>query len=630
MAFNPNELFNKLIDGNVSAELDRRKGLASGETRSTDFRKWNYQKYCYIYIESLGENGSTFICASPLVIGDGSINEEAGLDLYELEGGIRRSLPILKSVDISSDGGNRIEDATLWNAKVEFDVFTLDQLSSAEKAFLRIQNIVNIHFGWRNETAIPNSGVLSGEVFNFGFSANKDGSFSCNFELVGENKLFSGEPLEGVPDITEEDVAADTDKAVPLPNIVDAINKKHKKNFAIPAGEDFSATGTEAGTINLSAEDSNYALANIPAAKSPDSVSFFGFGSDTEDLFVPYVTLGELVRHVNELMKGKDGTSKYNIICNTETTIGAYVPQLFSADPSTILLGGEMADYGIGATNEMKFGEVLGEFVTGDNIADLSKIYISIPFLVSTFNELKVENEKGNSSAAPSVKSFFRKIFEKIEILTGGLYQLTMYQSDTLGKDVYIVNKRPGYAGGVNDDTYPFEVLGETSIIRNMSLNTALDSEIAIAAQSSARSGGSPDIPDDLWRNLYRECDSPTDTLVEKTLVNESQLTEQKKSYGDGFDSSIVSSVTDILKRYIVQNKSVIGEEFNSAPTQFELSVSFDGIWGIPFYSRFTVDRLPSSYGENLFFIVKSINHKFDGQGDWETEIVGQMQVRLV
>ena len=627
MAFNANELFNKLIDGKVSAELDRRKGLASGETRSTDFRKWNYQKYCYIYIESLGENASTFICSSPMVIGDGSINEQAGLDLYELEGGIRRSLPILKSIDISSDGGTRIEDATLWTAKVEFEVFTIDQLNRAEKAFLRAMSKVNIHFGWRNETARPNSGVLSGDVSNFGFSANKDGSFACNFELVGENKLFNGETLEGVPDVTEEDVSTTTGKAVPLPNIVDAINIKHKKNFAIPSGEDYSATSTEQATINLSPSDSNYALANIPAAKSPDSVSFFSFGSDTEDLFVPYVTLGELVRHTNELMKGNDGVSQYTIICDGTSTIGAYVTELFSADPTTILLGGESADYGIDTENEMKFSQVLTEFPIDGNIANLSKIYISIPFLTTTFNNLKVEAKK-NSSAAPSVKEFFRKIFEKIDILTGGLYQLTWYHDEDAPLNAYIVNKRPGYAGGANDGVYPFEVLGEKSIIRNMSLSTTMDSEVSVGAQASARSGGTVDIPDDTFKFLYTDCNTES-VVVEKTLVSAEQLSEQKKSYGDGFETSMVISVTDILKRYIVQNKDILGEEFRSSPGFFELTVSFDGIWGIPFYSRFKVDRLPSSYGDNLFFIVSKISHKFDGQGDWETEIVGQMQVKF-
>jgi len=627
MAFDPTNIFNKKIEGDVLAELQRRERLVAGITRDEDFKKWNYKKYCYVSATGTGVNKSKTICAGTMTIGDGSINELAGLDLYEDEGGIRRNLPILKSVDIQSDGGQNIEEATLWEAKVNFDVFTIDQLNRAEAAFMRIQNEVKIDFGWRGESSSANSGTLTGTVFNFGFSANQDGSFSCNFDMVGENKLFAGESLEGVPDVTNEDVANDTGEQVALPGLIDSINKRHKKNFAIASGEEFTAENAKAGTITLAPSDSNYALANIPAAATPGILSFLS--GDTEDLFVPYVTLGELVRQTNELMKDADGESAYTIKCDSTTTIGHYAANLFSADPVEILLGGDMANYGVGINpgNEMKFGDTLTEF-QGDN-ADLSKIYLAIPLLTRLFNEAKTENKKGSTSTAPNTKNYFRKVFEKIEKLTGGLYQLVWYQDVEAGGDIaYIVNKRPGYGGGNIDGTFPFKVLGETSIIRGMSLNSVMDAEIAMAANSSARSGGTVDIPESMWSSLYSDCDKSPNP-VEKTKVTDDQLAAQKKSYGEGYDASIVEASEEILKRYIVQNQTSIGEEFRSAPTQFELSITLDGIWGIPFYSRFTVDRLPQSYGDNLFFKTTALGHKFDGRGGWQTDITGVMQVRL-
>ena len=627
MAFDPTNIFNKAIEGDVLAELQRRERLAAGITRDEDFKKWNYKKYCYVSATGTGVNKSKTICAGKMTIGDGSINEQAGLDLYEDEGGIRRNLPILKSVDFQSDGGQNIEDATLWSVKVDFDVFTIDQLNRAEAAFMRIQNEVEIDFGWRDESSSANSGTLTGTVFNFGFSANQDGSFSCNFDMVGENKLFAGESLEGVPDVTPEDVANDTVEQVALPGLIDSINKRHKKNFAIASGEEFTAANAAAGTITLAPSDSNYALANVPAAATPGILSFLF--SDTDDLFVPYVTLGELVRQTNELMKDEAGESAYTIKCDSTTTIGHYAANLFSADPVEILLGGDMANYGVGtdAKNEMKFGDTLTEF-QGDN-ADLSKIYLAIPLLTRLFNEAKTENKKGSTSTAPNTKNYFRKVFEKIEKLTGGLYQLVWYQDVEAGGDIaYIVNKRPGYGGGNIDGTFPFKVLGETSIIRGMSLNSVMDAEIAMAANSSARSGGTVDIPESMWSSLYSDCDK-SPKPVEKTKVTDEQLDAQKKSYGEGYDASIVEASEEILKRYIVQNQTSIGEEFRSAPTQFELSITLDGIWGIPFYSRFTVDRLPQSYGDNLFFKTTALGHKFDGQGGWQTDIKGVMQVRL-
>ena len=134
----PNKVFNEAFPVNIVKELDRRKRLVSGVERGTDFRKWNYARYAYVSVISTGKNSlGPLICSSEFTIGDGSINEQVGLDLYELEGGIRRTLPILKSVEISADGSSNIAQATMWTAKINFDLFTLEQLDKAEKSFLR-------------------------------------------------------------------------------------------------------------------------------------------------------------------------------------------------------------------------------------------------------------------------------------------------------------------------------------------------------------------------------------------------------------------------------------------------------------------------------------------------------------
>jgi hypothetical protein len=98
-----------------------------------------------------------------------------------------------------------------------------------------------------------------------------------------------------------------------------------------------------------------------------------------------------------------------------------------------------------------------------------------------------------------------------------------------------------------------------------MSLSTTMDSDHAIAANASSRTGGTVDIPDDTFKFLYTDCNADN-AVVEKTKVTEAQLSEQKKSYGDGYDASNVSAVTAILKRYIVQNKKVLGGPLKGFP----------------------------------------------------------------
>jgi len=649
----PNKVFNEAFPVNIVEELDRRKRLVSGVERGTDFRKWNYTRYAYVSVISTGQNSlGPLICSSEFTIGDGSINEQAGLDLYELEGGIRRTLPVLKSVEISADGSSNIAQATMWTAKINFDLFTLEQLDKAEKSFLRQGTIVRIKFGWRNETASPNSGYIEGEVTNFSFSANKDGSFSCSFEMVGANSAFSSSNLEGSPEMTKEELAQDGDESEPdpipsYPNIVRSILLQHKEAFGIKQGSSFTDAQAADGKIELKGAKNEFALANIQQTAGFFTKLAAWAGIDINDMFIPYITLGGLIDRINEISKSSEkvgSASTKTIICNSDTTVGSFIPAMFSADPTIILFGGEMADYGeAGQKGQMLFGEKTSQFKLSDGKADLSKTLISIPYLVNIYKELKLgyysynEDDLKDSQTPPAVKDFLNQIFKTIEELSGGLYQLTIFQKPYDDPDnVYIVNKRVGYDSGNNDAPYPFNVIGEESIIRDMSLSTEFNAKLQAAAVTAARSGGqSTDVPTKLFENLYKDCKIDSEKLIEKEKrVTEDKILKLKKRYGQGFDESRVEGTAPLLKSYLIQNKPGNSDsEFGSVPYLINLSVTLDGIFGIPYFGRFTVDRLPAGYrttDENpgIFFTVTKINHSFDGQGDWSTQIEGVMNVK--
>lgn len=631
MAIDPKTIFNQNFSSDVTSELNRRKNLAAGIDRSADFRKWNYQKYAYVSVTSTGENALDLICSSEYTIGDGSLNKQAGLKLYDSEGGIRRQFPILKSVTLDSDGSTDFTQATMWTAKVQFDVFTISQLDKAENSFLRAGSVVRIDFGWRNETASANSGFIEGTVTNFSFSANTDGSFACDFEMVGANSLFSSERLEGSPAEGDENAERSEDGDLePYPNIVDTISLQHKKAFGIEPGAEYSDEQAEDGKITLKGDNNEFALANIqqPAGLFVELAAKFGF--DLNDLFVPYITLGAFVDRINKITK-KSKSGKV-IVCDGNTTIGAFVPEMYSADPTTVLFGGEMANYG--TEGDMLFGDTLSDFQSGES-ADLSKIRISIPFLAEVYGKLRTfkESEAKESQTPPAVKDMLSTIFEKIEQLSGGLYLLRLYQKaydDT--NNVYIINKRVGYSGSSGfDDVFTFEVLGETSIIRDMSLSTEFNAEMQAAAATAGRSGGqSTEVPAKLFENLYKDCGISADGLIdEKDRVTIDQIKVLKKNYGQGFEDSMIQNSIDNLKKYLIQNQPpAVKDEFAQVPYLINLSVTLDGIFGIPYFGRFTVDRLPSTYKDGIYFGVTKINHSFDGQGDWSTQIEGVMKIK--
>ena len=654
MAIDATKVFNETFPPDIVKELDRRALLASGVERGADFNKWNYKRYAYVAISCTSKNSlGPLICSQPNTIGDGTVNEKVGLDLYELEGTIRKQLPILKSVEISADGSSNIAQATMWTAKIDFDLFTLNQLDDAEKSFLRQGTVVKIEFGWANETTKGNSGFIEGEVTNFSFSANKDGSFSCSFEMVGSNSAFSSSNLEGSPELTKEELAQDTDEPDPIPsypNIVRSILLQHKKAFNIQPGGVFTDKQAADGKIELKGDNNEFALANIQETSGFFTKLGALVGIDMNDMFIPYITLGGLIDRINQISKDPDlakraGTaSTKTIICDSKTTIGSFIPEMFSADPTLILFGDEMADYGKdGQSGQMLFGKKTKQFKLDESKADLSRTLISIPYLINIYKELKLgynsysEDDLKDSQTPPAVKDFLNEIFKTIEELSGGLYQLTMFQKPyDDAENVYIINKRVGYDSGNNQSPYTFKVIGEDSILRDMSLSTEFNAKLQAAAVTAARSGGqNTQVPAKLFENLYKDCKVKAEDFIDaKNRVSKEQILKLKKKYGQGFDESRVEGTSPLLKSYLIQNTpGNTDAEFGSVPYLINLSVTLDGIFGIPYFGRFTVDRLPAGYrgtagSPSIFFTVTKINHAFDGQGDWSTQIEGVMNVK--
>jgi len=659
MAIDVKTLFNKKFTTEVEAELDRRKGLASGVNRTEEFKKWNYNRYCFVSVATTGENAlGELICSSVMTIGDGSINKQAGLDLYEDEEGIRKTLPTLKSVTLDCDGSSGPVAAAMWTAKIEFDLSTLGQLNDAEESFLRTGSEVKISFGWRGETGVSNSGEILGEVTNYGFSANKDGSFACLCELVSAGSSNSKFNLEGAPVLTPEELAQakekDADPLPPYPNIIRAIYLKHKEAFGLKAGNTFNDDVAADGTIVIKGDANEYALANIQESQSWLGRALGKFNIDTNDLFVPYITLGALIGEMNSLVTGERAKpypaykpvpkafGDLNIVCNKDVTIGAFIPEMFSSDPTKILFGGEMANYGKAEqANKMLFGETLSEFDSGGGFADLSKMYLSIPMLLAIFSDLKIgfkntytEADKKDSQTPPAVKDFLNEIFKEILEKSGGLYDLGIYQNPSEPvNNLLVINKRIGYNSGDDSNPYSFKVIGEESIIRDMSLSTEFNAKLQAAAISAARtSGQSPDVPKKLFEQLYANCKGKA-AIKPNSVVEKVNLSALKQAYGAGFDEATVEDVGQKLKSYLIQSQpGKTKSEFGSVPYLINLSVTLDGIFGIPYFGRFTVDRLPAGYsadtGTSIFFTVTKINHSFDGQGDWSTQIEGVMNVK--
>ena len=108
---------------------------------------------------------------------------------------------------------------------------------------------------------------------------------------------------------------------------------------------------------------------------------------------------------------------------------------------------------------------------------------------------------------------------------------------------------------------------------------------------------------------------------------DEKELKDIRLQYGNGgFDDSKIASYKEACRNYILRNcatdsKLKDGGRYGEIQFVLNLSVTLDGIWGIPYLANITTDRIPSAYKQNAFFTITGVEHTFDGQGDWETSI---------
>ena len=59
------------------------------------------------------------------------------------------------------------------------------------------------------------------------------------------------------------------------------------------------------------------------------------------------------------------------------------------------------------------------------------------------------------------------------------------------------------------------------------------------------------------------------------------------------------------------------------------LSVTIDGISDVPYMAPIDIDRMPKIYkNEAVRFNITSIEHSFDGQGDWSTTYETMMRLK--
>ena len=642
----------------VRDELNRRADYIANKSV-----EWNYDKYAWVRMRATGNSTTVFKSQEGNQLGDPGIRGPH-IDLYDTEGGVRRYKPQLKSVKISNQGSQDYTDSIIYEVEASFTAYTLEQLNSLDTSYFRVGAEVEFNFGWEGYTNAENRGTVTANVYNFGFSLADDGSFECNIKCISAAGLWSSDDMGGV--IKDESGDSDAEEDLQADFLKD-LQKSFRRSFGLDDDEDPDSVD-DLGNNKLIYKD--YRL--VRGAKNPEipystrKIPFFaaelvtkaGFFDDDET-YVGYCTIQTLIDYLN--FKSDDSIYKY-VVAPKDDVLGTWpkIEAIGCADPMKFVLPGSQGNYGDPNDDSWFDGDAPINFSTwgdtvndasDDSVSDVGKIIVSLKLLNDIYMDLsKKAGTKHGVKMNPKVSDYIKTVFAELESLTGGLISLNLIplggDGKLLGPNQVISSDNPitlmlgnkkmassaDKAVEAKESAYEFTVLKKNSITRAISLSSDFDTDLMIAAT-----------PKNLEKNTSNLAglDTYYDTTPEdlKTISDkennptEDDILRTRLRYGNGgFDDSKIQSYAELCRNYILRESRTNGEmkkgRYGEIQFVLNLSVTLDGVWGIPFLAPIKIDRIPNLYKQDgVIFTITGVEHTFDGQGDWETSIETVMRM---
>jgi len=686
-------IFNPVFDEKAWAELDRRSGLIDGEQGSMP-DSWKYKKYAYINLELTGESATT-ICVADKTLKIGDTNSG---NLYTTDGenGPRRPNITLQSVNITNQGGSDYTDAYLYEIEASFKVWSLSQMNQVEKGFFRIGAEMKVSFGWRGQTeAGINTDSILASIYNFGFSMDNDGSYTCNVKAMSAAGLFGQETMGGDVRTTSTGIGEEQvdPTLTPFLSAMEVFRNLARTAFGIKKGDvdDNDAAGfpKDNEVIYKIHKDTGSKITMLFAFAELELPNLLGRLVSGNDENVLYTSLGSILDYLNYSSK-TDGLFELNFLGGTTEYKLAPTEKNFnmigSSNPfRTFIPIGYAGEYGIKSEGGLIFNEPVEQPEWYTKPGDIGKIFLNIDTVTEAYNDLQGSaSGKAGAKAPPKTKDFLSKLFSMIETDTGGVVRL---QTRPRATDLDSNNKGPVVGGKTIVDVinramiptkakdevskpYIFSVLGENSITRNVSLQSDFDTDLLIRASSKSIKEGSSNMK--VLSGLYSDCyknglgpvgtpepaggpplrdtTPPEDQNVQGNYVetalkeadqNAKDAANVKVTYDDikalkkdigesGWSSQKSDSLATIIQKYVGQNSDTIAAgSYAEVPMMLKLGVTIDGISGVKYMSPIIIDRMPTTYtGKGIDFPIISIEHSFDGQGDWSTTYETVMRIK--
>ena len=367
--------FNKEVTNELNA---REEYVVNGD------HNWLYKKRAWAKLEFNGDNTQfDSVRLKPYTL------ESAGITGGYTGGLVKRTEgrdvpnPILESVSIKNTGRGDIYNSALYEVNFSYKVFSLDDLNTVEGAFMIPMNRIRAYFGWHPFVdSKDKSYFVEGELADFGFTANLDGSFSCTGKLLGGDVGRSGVLINKVK--TSESNADGESKKEEPKGIFETLRGKIDNELGLRRGDDGSIDG---GNLPY---DRNPLIVRGESAVANIQVDVSWYQNDS--VYSSYITLDGLIDYINtSLLPDDDAVGDY--------VIDATAPEddlIKSTKPQQLLLRGNQGNYDNDKNNFNK---------NHPTSISVNKILISTDLLVEVESGMKTQLLDG---ASPGVNDSYK------------------------------------------------------------------------------------------------------------------------------------------------------------------------------------------------------------------------------
>ena len=684
--YNASSIIGGPLDQDVLKQLEQRESLYTKRTgRDTDQLLYLNSKTGWVKLSSsVNVDGSATLAKNNVLFGgsykDGSTTPKSGINFngvssntaynkYESIG--FRPMPGITGFRI--DSKNRF--GTLREASIDFQVWSVEQLTEIEQLYLRPGFTVLLE--WGHSLYLDNKGKVQktaprtvgdyftgnqskekviekikelkkesnqnydgvfGYIKNFLWSYRTDGGYDCKLTVISSGELIesvqvalnpnqSGDNTENSENIDKEPTKLTT----PIHNFLGAI-----LNTPLGGSIDESIEKNAPVLFDRFRKDTGNQSIDVLRVGITGMVTDEEGNTSREKDSIRYIKIKDLLSLINVafLLEDEEGKKLFRFNLEEDRSIFLTFPDHIALDPKVAVLP-KVSQFKNG---KLKY-EMSDRAVTKGQRGDSSilNVYLSLNYILATLDS--VNNQ---SAAQRTVLNFVEGLLNGLTSTLGDINEFGLhYEEEEFA--YYLVDRRLT----PNESEVKKSLLNVTglkSTVTNIALSSKLSPNIASMIAISAQASNT-DVGQDV-ENMFRWNEGLEDRIVKERNVKTGESLETKKkrilanvtqlaraiglfnktkSYNKETFDGLKNVHRDVMQFLVRKYNNSIANAGAAGIIPFDLDITLDGIGGVKIGQAFIINEgiLPDKYNGVVGFLITGVSHVVQNN-KWNTDLKAQ------